>query len=250
MSPTSPPPLESEGAIPAPTPWLIRTLQAMIILALPPVLVLTSVRLVMTELFLQIEYHRPGFPDDRFGFSRDDRLHYAPYAVRYLHNDADISYLGQLTFPDGRPLFNDRELQHMEDVKQVTRSAFRTLTALTVVLLISALWLARRPASRRWLWRALSDGALLTIFLILGLLVLSLLAWQFFFDSFHALFFEGDTWIFSTSDTLIRLFPQQFWFDAALSVGFLSLAGSLLILFCTHLLERQALRRQTQNGAT
>jgi uncharacterized membrane protein len=28
------------------------------------------------------------------------------------------------------------------------------------------------------------------------------------------LFFEGSTWLFPTSDTLIRLFPQQFWVDA------------------------------------
>jgi integral membrane protein (TIGR01906 family) len=222
----------------------------MIILALPPVLVLTSVRLVMTEVFLQIEYHRPGFPDDRFGFTRDDRLHYAPYAVRYLHNDADISYLGQLAFPDGQPLFTDRELQHMEDVKEVTRSAFRTLTALAGILALSALWLARRPSSRRWLWRALSDGALLTIFLILGLLMLSLVAWQFFFDNFHTLFFEGDSWVFSTSDTLIRLFPQQFWFDAALSVGMLSLMGSLAILFYAHRLEQGPARSTKTNGAT
>ncbi|GAB4421377.1 MAG: TIGR01906 family membrane protein [Anaerolineae bacterium] len=250
MPPTSPSPVESEAVVSAQATWLIRTLQAIIILALPPVLVLTSVRLVMTEAFLQVEYHRPGFPDDRFGFTRDDRLHYAPYAVRYLHNDADISYLGQLAFPNGQPLFTDRELQHMEDVKEVTRAAFRILTALAVVLALSALWLARHPSSRRWLWRALSDGALLTIFLILGLLVLSLAAWQFFFDNFHALFFEGDTWIFSTSDTLIRLFPQQFWFDAALSVGMLSLIGSLISLFCAYRLEQRTARRRKTNGAT
>ncbi len=236
-------------APPAEPSWLIRTLRAIVVLTLPPVLVLSSVRAVMTEVFLQIEYHRPGFPADRFGFTRDDRLHYAPYAVRYLHNDADISYLERLTFPNGQPLFNARELQHMEDVKAVTRAALRTLATLAVVLIVSTALLARRRNTRRWAWLALSDGALLTIFLIAGLLVLALVGWPFFFDSFHALFFEGDTWIFSTSDTLIRLFPQQFWFDAALSVGFLSLISSLIILFCAHALERRASRSVKTNGA-
>ncbi len=247
--PTNPAPLSDNKPVAHSEPsWLVRTLRAIVVLTLPPVLVLGSVRLVMTEVFLQLEYHRPGFPADRFGFTRDDRLRYAPYAVRYLHNDADISYLERLTFPNGQPLFNARELQHMEDVKEVTHAAFQTLATLAAILTLSVLLLARRP-TRHQLWRALADGALLTIFIIVGLLVLALVSWQFFFDNFHALFFEGDTWIFSTSDTLIRLFPQQFWFDAALSVGFLSLLSSLLILYCAHALERRATRSVKTNGA-
>jgi len=241
---------DTKPAPPAEPSWLIRTLRAIVVLTLPPVLVLVSVRAVMTELFLQIEYHRPGFPADRFGFSRDDRLHYAPYAVRYLHNDADISYLGRLTFPNGEPLFTAKELQHMQDVKTVARAAFQTLAALAIILAASAILLGRRRATRPWLWGALSDGALLTIFLILALIVFALVGWQIFFDNFHALFFEGDSWVFSTSDTLIRLFPEQFWFDAALSVGLLSLGFSLAILFGASALERRAKRPVNTNGAT
>ncbi len=248
--PTNPAPLSGNQPVAHPEPsWLVHTLRAIVVLTLPPVLVLCSVRLVMTEVFLQLEYHRPGFPADRFGFTRDDRLRYAPYAVRYLHNDADIGYLERLTFPDGRPLFNARELQHMEDVKEVTQAAFGTLATLAVALIVSTALLARRRSTRHWAWLALSDGALLTIFVIAGLLVLALVGWQFFFDNFHALFFEGDSWIFSTSDTLIRLFPQQFWFDAALSVGFLSLLSSLIILYCAHVLERRTTRSIETNGA-
>lgn len=36
---------------------------------------------------------------------------------------------------------------------------------------------------------------------------------------FHELLFEPDTWYFPTSDTLIRLYPEQFWFDSALTIG-------------------------------
>ncbi len=77
----------------------------------------------------------------------------------------------------------------MEDVKEVTRAAFQTLATLAVVLTVSIALLARRRSTRHWAWLALSDGALLTIFLIIGLLVLALAGWQFFFDNFHALFF-------------------------------------------------------------
>ncbi len=232
----------------APLPWNALALRLLLTLALPPLLALTSVRLVMTSLFVQIEYQRPGFPADRYGFSRDERLHYAPFAVRYLHNDAAISYLGDLTFPDGSPLFNERELQHMADVKTVTRTAFQVHRALLVASGVSALLLARRRATRRTLWRALGDGGLLTIAVILVLAVLVVASWDLFFDGFHALFFEGDTWVFRTSDTLIRLFPEQFWFDAALTVAFLTVSGSLLAMIVAWRMERRTLTAQSETG--
>ena len=59
--------------------------------------------------------------------------------------------------------------------------------------------------------------------------VFSLLAFRAFFTAFHRVFFEGDTWLFHYSDTLIRLFPERFWQDAFLWLGGLSLlAGGLL----------------------
>ncbi len=232
----------------SPLPWNALALRLLLTLALPPLLVLTSVRLVMTNLFVQIEYHRPGFPADRYGFSRDERLHYAAFAVRYLHNDAGIEYLGNLAFPDGGPLFNERELRHMADVKAVTRAAFQVHRALLIAAGVSALLLARRRITRRALWRALGDGGLLTIVLILVLVMLVVASWDVFFDGFHALFFEGDTWVFRTSDTLIRLFPEQFWFDAALAVAFLTVSGSLLAMVAAWRMERRMDRTPNETG--
>jgi uncharacterized membrane protein len=39
------------------------------------------------------------------------------------------------------------------------------------------------------------------------------------------MFFEGDTWLFLYSDTLIRLFPERFWLTAFIGIG----AGTLLL---------------------
>jgi len=47
------------------------------------------------------------------------------------------------------------------------------------------------------------------------------LFWSFFAD-FHHLFFQGNSWLFPDSDTLIRLYPLQFWQDAVLSIGIIS----------------------------
>ena len=50
--------------------------------------------------------------------------------------------------------------------------------------------------------------------------------WQLFI-LFHSVFFEGDSWLFLYSDTLIRLFPMQFWQDAFIWAGVIAVGGAL-----------------------
>lgn len=185
--------------------------------AIPILLVLVGARLLMTPLFFSFEYNRADFPADYYGFTSEDRLRYAPYATQYLTNGADIDYLGDLTFPDGSPLFNARELHHMRDVKAVTQTAFLLATIIGVLALAATALLWR--ISRRDLRLGLRGGALITLGLIAAVVVGSVLSWDTFFTDFHQLFFAQGTWQFLYSDTLIRLFPEQFWFDAALGIG-------------------------------
>jgi hypothetical protein len=101
--------------------WLLRLY---ITIAFPFLVVMIFVRLIMTPLYPQFEYNRPDFPADYYGFTIQERLTYAPYAVQYLLNGDDISYLGNLRFPDGREMYNTHELHHMRDVKTVTQYAY------------------------------------------------------------------------------------------------------------------------------
>ena len=217
-------------------------LSVFVAVSFPVFLVLTGVRLIATEAFLQIEYNRPGFPDDRYGFSKKDRLTYAPYAVEYLLNDAGIEYLGNLTFENGSPLFEPDELRHMEDVKVVTRAALRAHIIISAGLLAAAGVLAWRQETRDALRHAFFTGGVLIISVILTLVVLILASWDFFFDNFHNLFFESGTWQFSYSDTLIRLFPEQFWFDAAMSIGAFTVIGALVASGGVWLWERRQMQ--------
>jgi integral membrane protein (TIGR01906 family) len=220
--------------------WLITMLRTFVTLALPVFLVLTGVRLVSTQAFLKIEYNRPGFPEDRYGFTKQDRLKYAPYAVQYLFNDAGISYLGDLTFENGLPLYGPRELRHMQDVKTVMQAALKLYIGVGIALAVAILVLAWKRDTHWALRRGLSEGGILTIFLVVALVVMIFASWNSFFDNFHRIFFKGDSWEFSNSDTLIRLFPQQFWFDAAMSIGFFTVLGALVAVVGVWFWERAA----------
>jgi hypothetical protein len=69
--------------------------------------------------------------------------------------------------------------------------------------------------------------------IIIGLGVLAVLGWEQFFTEFHRIFFANGTWTFSLQDTLIRLFPGQFWVDAGIVIGVLVLLASLITLILT-----------------
>ena len=185
---------------------------------------------------MQFEYNRADFPPDPYGFTTEDRLTYAPYALNYLLNGADVSYLGDLSFPDGMPLYAPSELRHMSDVKVVTQAAFGLATAAGIAALAAAYFLFR--TRRRALVNALFSGALLTLGIVAAIIIVALFSWESFFITFHQLFFQSGTWYFPTSDTLIRLFPEQFWFDAALTIGGITVVTALLVLILTLRVKR------------
>lgn len=203
---------------------------AVIIVLVPVLLVLGSIRLLLTETYLNLEYNKPDFPTDTYGFTLQDRLYFAPYAVQYLLNGAEVSYIGDLKFSDGSPLYNDRELEHMVDVKKVIQGAMWALLGAALVFTLLSVWLFRSPEGRL-VWRnGLIGGATTLLIAFVGLIIYLLLDWDNFFDSFHNLFFAQGTWTFSYSDTLIRLFPIRFWQDAAITVGLVSAISAILIL--------------------
>jgi integral membrane protein (TIGR01906 family) len=208
-------------------------LRAVLIVALtllvPMLLVLGSIRLLLTEPYLEFQYNRPDFPPDGFGFTQLDRLYYGRFAIRYLLNGADISYLGDLKFPAGMPLFNQRELSHMVDVKIVVQAAMWAFAISTAAFVALTIFLLRSRAGRHTWRQGLMTGAALLLTALIALVVYILLDWDHFFDSFHGFFFADGTWTFEFSDTLIRLFPIRFWQDAAITVGVMSAAGAALI---------------------
>ncbi len=196
---------------------------------IPLALIGLGLRLLLTPAFLQIEYNMPYFPRDEYGFTKQDRLKWAPYALNYLVNNADISFLGELKFDDGTPLFNERELSHMEDVKRVTKGALNVWYITLALLLTLGIWSrlghweqAYRQGLMRGGWLMVGLAIAVGLIVVIGIAVNPNVFWNFF-AGFHSLFFEGDSWLFLYSDTLIRLFPLRFWQDAFLLAAVIAL---------------------------
>lgn len=208
--------------------WM-RSASWMVALLTPVIIVLAVVRLLINPALLTIEYNLPGFPPDPYGFTKEDRLYWGRYAVDYLVNGAGIEYLGNLRFADGSPVYNERELSHMLDVKIVVQASIRVLVIALVSLLVFG-GLAWRGGWLDEFKAALVRGGWLTIFLFAGVILFVVISFGVIFVAFHEVFFAPGTWTFYYSDTLIRMFPERFWRDMFFYVGGFSILFAMGII--------------------
>ena len=200
----------------------------LVTLLLPVALTFLRLRILLTHAFPEIEYRLPGFPLDEYGFTLQDRLHWSSISIDYLLNSAGISFLGDQQFMDGVPLFNDRELSHMHDVKNVVQPVLVIGYSVWFLILGLGLW-ARFGGWWREYLVGIRRGGWLTVALVVGIGIFAAVSFWQFFTIFHEFFFQGDSWQFLYSDTLIRLFPLRFWQDAFHFAGLLDvLAGMAL----------------------
>lgn len=200
---------------------------------IPYILLMAGVRLVMTPAFPAWEYKRINFPADPYGFTTQERTKWSAYAVNYLVNDEEISYLGNLQDELGQKMFTPDELSHMVDVKNVVTISSTVWYVLGGVSIAILLWFV---IMRQWesIRKALNAGGWITIGFLGALLVILAISFDKLFEYFHRLFFQDGTWTFSQSSTLIRLFPFEFWRDAFVLVIGLALLVGVLLVVLTH----------------
>jgi integral membrane protein (TIGR01906 family) len=212
------------------SPKLSLALSWLVTLLIPLAILMLAVRLLMTPVFLEVEYRLPGFPEDTFGFTLQDRLQWSKPSVEYLVNSAGIDFLADLHFADGTPIYNERELSHMHDVKNVVQMLLKLWYVDLALLALLGLWAWRGGwlEAYRQGWQR---GGWLTAGLLIILAAFAAVSFWQFFTWFHSLFFSGDSWLFEFSDTLIRLFPLRFWQDAVLYIVGSSILLGLLLGF-------------------
>jgi integral membrane protein (TIGR01906 family) len=127
-------------------------------------------------------------------------------------------------------VFNDKEVQHLVDVKAIFRLVYKCLLGSFIYALIFLglnlfLWRDRRQLAWGLIW---GSGFSILVMLVLGLAAIIDFHWLFW--QFHLLSFANDLWLLNpTRDYLIMLFPEGFWFDAAIFCSVLKIALALIL---------------------
>ncbi len=200
----------------------------LITLTIPLIISVLSILVLLSPIFTNLEYRRPGFPDDSYGFTTAERLDFGNQTRRYLISNDTLEDLQLLVFENGDPIYIERELSHLEDVKIVLQGVLKVFYGAGAVFVLGGLIASVKNWQEIYL-KSIYLGGKITAGLVVMILFLTLISFQALFTNFHLLFFEGDSWLFFYSDSLIRLFPVQFWQDIFLVFGILTLAGGVLL---------------------
>jgi uncharacterized protein DUF1461 len=129
-------------------------------------------------------------------------------------------------FEGGEPLLDARERSHMSDVAGLVR----LLGGLVLVsLLVAAVagWRLRREPERQGRIMVLAAGSVGAAAVMLA--IVFAVAFEPAFLFFHRLLFPAGTYLFEPGSNLITLFPEAFWYEAALVAGATIVLAALII---------------------
>ena len=166
------------------------------------------------------------------GLAEEELEKAATGLIGYFNSDEE--YISLTVLKDGEPfkLFNQREVGHLKDVKGLIRLDYRVLLGTLIYALgcagVSLLWRRQRY------WRQLALGAIggsgLTLALMLALGLGALLNFDQLFWRFHLISFTNELWqLDPAKDYLIMLFPQGFFYDAALFCALATVTGAIIL---------------------
>ncbi len=224
---------------------IVLIIRWLVIIAMPFLLTVFTVRAIIAwESPSYAEFEYPRIAPDAYGFTEQERLDLADATLDYLRRPEPaaetITLLEEMRLPGtDQPLYTEAEIGHMFDVKVVVDAFRRLLWGLTVIVVGGLIFLLARPETRHLGYKTIMQGGLLTAGILITVGLLIGLAWNFVFVQFHQILFPAGNWTFAYTDSLIRLFPEQFWFDfGVIWVGGILIQGIILAVVGYFLLKR------------
>lgn len=189
-------------------------------------------------------YYRSEFDTldvaESIGISSDYLHHVSDSLVHYI--DDGSGNLMQTVMIDGKPtvFFNAKERQHLEDIRLLVIAFRRFLFVIQVAILVGLLFLYYGSGKNLIeLIAPLKIAFWTAIALLLFLLSLYFIDFDWAFRRFHEIFFNNDLWLLNpATDRLIQMMPLDFFIR--FTKHWLLIAGTvhLLMLGAYQLLKR------------
>lgn len=177
---------------------------------------------------------------DHIGMSKEDLDTSTDVLLSYLKDrsltlDIEVSIKGE-----NRQVFNQRERDHMIDVRELYLNAMFVRNASFVVFLISALFLAIKKELNH-LYYGYKKALIVfgTLFAVIG--IFCLIDFDTFWTMFHHIFFPmNNLWLLDPrTDILIMMVPSKFFFDLVLSIVTTIVSVTLLLWILIKTLDKK-----------
>lgn len=192
-----------------------------------------STKIAFSEWFIDYEYSKPNFPDDRWGLSDKVRKKLAKLGLKAVLTKEGLKEFKEAKFPNGRKAFRKKEVKHMEDVNKFLSNLFIT----TYILVI--FWLFVLILRKKQVWKLLIYSSVYTFLFFAVVSLIVFVSYEKAFEIFHNFFFGNTSWRFSKYDTLLRIYPMKFWFDGTIILAIIAIFINTFILSLGIILRRK-----------
>jgi integral membrane protein (TIGR01906 family) len=157
----------------------------------------------------------------RTGLESEELTKAAQGLIRYFNSNEEPIQVRVVKSGEEFELFNQREVIHLRDVKNLIQTGYKLLWISLAYVLIYILCFIK---FKRQQWRDLAHSVMLGCGISLGLIAVFGIAAFFNFDQvflqFHLFSFDNSFWkLDPRTDYLIAMFPQGFFFDIVIFGG-------------------------------
>lgn len=206
---------------------------ALYIVALPVFLVTANVRFVAGDSWFSKDGFRRHHVEATTQVSLTQLDAASDDITRYFEDDRSVLRIPVVIDGQETSLFNERETDHMRDVKTLMRGVFLLNEVSLAVLLLYAglvvLW--ARERSPRDLARYSLFGVGLGVLLVGAVGVFAVTGFDAAWTRFHEIAFRNDLWELDPArDRLIQMFPEPFWEEMTYVVGALTLVEAFAVV--------------------
>lgn len=191
-----------------------------IFITLPIIIILTSVELITFNKSFYEKKYQKFHVEKNTGINQGALMEITDELLDYIKGTKeDLVVYGEVHGQE-RLIFDERDQAHMVDVKELFIKGFSIRNTLTVVFIISFIYLAFIKKYRLVLAKVIFYSIVFSTITILLLAIIISTNFSKYFDTFHYIFFDNDLWILDPKKSiLINLVPLGFFIDVAIKIA-------------------------------
>lgn len=210
---------------------------ALLVITIPLLIISTTVQIYSHSAELYVAGFEKYHISDRTGISNDQLRQVARQMVDYFGGRSQTPQLTVNRNGGQYPLYNEKELVHMKDVRDIVQ-LFTVIMAVSFVLFIILAILVYVKKGLSEVLKGIQIGAVVTAVITGVLVVWSLIDFNSMFLLFHYISFSNNLWILDPSkDYLIMMFPEGFFNDAAVLMVSTILIEAVIIWLAAFLIN-------------
>jgi len=175
--------------------------------------------------------------NENFYLKQAEKQNTLQYKENYINI---INYL-----KNNEPLknFNEKEVLHMKDVKNIIQNTIYLLY-LSIISSLTIIFYFIYKKQYKKINSSLKYSSITTIAFLLIFSAITLMSFEKSFIYFHKIFFTNDLWILNpATDLLINLLPQQFFINFTKQLIINSFIASIIIFLSTLIAKTLKKRR-------